>query len=297
MGYHTAHWENTTMTDWGMILSIGLIQNMFYATILASVLCGIIGTYVVVKRIVFVSGGIAHATFGGVGFAYYAQSVLLVSWFDPMLGAMVFAVGAALIIGSPRISKRLREDSTIGVLWVVGMALGVLFISLTDHSAVLVRSYESILFGNVLLVSTQDLQFMMVMIVAVLALVAFFYRDLQIVTFDEIHARITGINVTFMNTLLYVLVALTCVFVMNVVGIVLVIALLTIPAAMASMFSNDLRQIMLLAIVSSLVLSLLGLVFAIEFNIPPGASIVLTIAAFFLISLGVKSLNDRGYLS
>lgn len=285
------------MTDWASILSISLIQNMFYATILASILCGIIGTYVVVKRIVFVSGGIAHATFGGVGFAYYLQSVFLISWFDPMLGALFFAIGSALIIGSPRINKRLREDSTIGVLWVVGMALGVLFINLSDHNVVVVRSYESILFGNVLLVSSQDLQFMLVMILVVLGLVAFFYRDLQIVTFDEIHARISGINVTLMNTLLYILVAMTSVMVMNIVGIVLVIALLTIPAAMASMFSNDLKQIMVLAVASSLVLSLLGLVLAIAYNVPPGASIVLTLAAFFLISMGVKTLYEKGYLS
>ncbi len=285
------------MTDWASILSISLIQNMFYATILASILCGIIGTYVVVKRIVFVSGGIAHATFGGVGFAYYLQSVFLISWFDPMLGALFFAIGSALIIGSPRINKRLREDSTIGVLWVVGMALGVLFINLSDHNVVVVRSYESILFGNVLLVSSQDLQFMLVMILVVLGLGAFFYRDLQIVTFDEIHARISGINVTLMNTLLYILVAMTSVMVMNIVGIVLVIALLTIPAAMASMFSNDLKQIMVLAVASSLVLSLLGLVLAIAYNVPPGASIVLTLAAFFLISMGVKTLYEKGYLS
>ncbi len=297
MGYPTVPWESMTMTDWSMILSISLIQNMFYATLMASILCGIIGTYVVIKRIVFVSGGIAHATFGGVGFAYYVQSVLLVSWFDPMIGAMVFAVGAALIIGSPRVNQRLRDDSTIGVLWVVGMALGVLFINLTDHSVVQVRSYESILFGNVLLVSTQDLQIMAIMIVVILAVVAFLYRDLQIVTFDEAHARITGINVTLMNTLLYVLVAITCVFVMNIVGIVLVIALLTMPAALASMFSNDMRKIMGLAIVSATILSLLGLVLAIEFDIPPGASIVLTLGVFFMISMGIKTLHEKGYIS
>ncbi len=282
------------MTDWGMVLSIGLIQNMFLATIMASVVCGVIGTYVVVKRIVFVSGGIAHTTFGGVGFAYYLQSVYLVSWFTPMIGAIVFAVAAALIIGSPRINKIVREDSTIGVLWVVGMALGVLFISLTDHNVVLVRSYESILFGNVLLVSSQNLQVMAVMGIVILSLVAYLYRDLQILTFDETQARISGINVTLMNILLYVLVALTCVFVMNIVGIVLVIALLTLPAAIASMFSNDLRQIMVLATVCALVLSFLGLVLSIEFSIPPGASIVLTLAVFFMLSLGIKSYHDRG---
>ncbi|MGE4274925.1 MAG: metal ABC transporter permease [Candidatus Methanomethylophilaceae archaeon] len=281
------------MTDWATILSIGLVQNMFLASIVASLACGIIGTFVVVKRIVFISGGIAHTTFGGVGFAYYLQSVLLAYWFTPMLGAILFAVSAAVIIGLPSVSKRLREDSTIGVLWVVGMALGVLFIALTDHSRVTVRSYESILFGNILLVGNNELVLMLVLAVLILVVVAYFYRDLQIVTFDETHARLTGINVPLMNLVLYVMVALTCVFIMNIVGIVLVIALLTIPAAMASLFTQDLKETMIWASASSMALSVLGLLLAIHLNLPPGSTLVLVMGLTFILAMLVKSTMDR----
>lgn len=281
------------MTDWATILSIGLVQNMFVAAIVASLACGIIGTFVVVKRIVFISGGIAHTTFGGVGFAYYLQSVFFVTWFSPMIGAIFFAVTAAIIIGMPSINKKLREDSTIGVLWVVGMALGVLFIALTDHSKVTVRSYESILFGNILLVGTNELVLMIILAILILGMVAYFYRDLQIVTFDETHARLTGINVTLMNLMLYIMVALTCVFIMNIVGIVLVIALLTIPAAMASLFTENLKETMLWASVSSIVLSVLGLLLAIEFDLPPGSTLVLVMGTVFILAMVGKSISDR----
>ena len=281
------------MTDWSAIFSITLVQNMFVATVIASIACGIIGTYVVVKRIVFISGGIAHTTFGGVGFAYYLQSVFLLTWFSTMMGAIFFAVTAGIIIGLPSVSKRLREDSTIGVLWVVGMALGVLFLSLTDHSQVTVRSYESILFGNILLVGSNDLWLMTGLTVLILLLVSFFYNDLQIVTFDEVHAKMTGINVTAMNLMLYVMVALTCVFIMNIVGIVLVIALLTMPAAMASMFTGDLKETMVWATLCSIVFSAMGLLLAIEFNIPPGSTVVLVLGVVFIISMVAKALNER----
>ncbi|MFA7342535.1 MAG: metal ABC transporter permease [Candidatus Methanomethylophilaceae archaeon] len=281
------------MTDWATIFSIGLVQNMFMAAIIASLACGIIGTFVVVKRIVFISGGIAHTTFGGVGFAYYLQSVFLVSWFSPMIGAILFAVTAAIIMGLPSINEKIREDSTIGVLWVVGMALGVIFISLTDHSQVTVRSYESILFGNILLVGNNELFLMVALACLILAVVAFFYRDLQIVTFDETHAKLSGINVGLMNLVLYVMVALTCVFIMNIVGIVLVIALLTIPAAMASLFTENLKETMIWASFSSMALSVLGLLMAIHFNLPPGSTLVLVLGATFILVLGGKSLIER----
>lgn len=282
------------MTDWAYILSIGLVQNMFMAAALASVLCGVIGTYVVVKRIVFIGGGIAHTTFGGVGFAYWLQSTFLLSWFTPIMGAILFAVSSALIISLPSVREKMREDSTIGVLWVTGMALGVIFMEMVDPSVVTVRSYESILFGNILLVSSSTLSIMALLSVVVLAIAVYFYRDFQIVTFDETHAKISGINVNLINAILYILIALTCVFVMNVVGIVLVIALLTIPAAMANMFSKDLKTMMVLATLFSLTLSFLGIIVAIAADVPPGASIVLTMTVFFLLASGMSRFAVKG---
>jgi zinc transport system permease protein len=145
------------MVDWVAAFSMPLIQNMFMVAAIACVLCGVVGTLVVVKRMVFVTGGIAHTTFGGVGLAYYVMSVVAVSWFTPMIGAALFAVVSAVIMALPAVSKKLREDSVIGVLWSVGMALGVIFMSLMDRSVVTPRSFESILFGDILLVGSFEL--------------------------------------------------------------------------------------------------------------------------------------------
>ncbi|MDR3282231.1 MAG: metal ABC transporter permease [Candidatus Methanoplasma sp.] len=267
---------------------------MFLATALAGILCGVIGSYVVVKRIVFISGGIAHATFGGVGLAYYIQSVLLVGWFSPMIGAALVGVTVALVMVFPSVSQRLREDSVIGVLWAVGMAMGVIFIAMSDPSAVFMKSYEAILFGNVLLVSTGTVATMAVAAFLILVPVTYFYRDLQILTFDESHARISGINVTLMNAFLYSAVAVTCVLVMNVVGVIMVMALITLPASTAALFSNGMKETMIMSVVLSLTLSAAGLVLAVHWDwIPPGAMVVLVLAVAFAAAIAVRKVRDR----
>ena len=138
------------------LLQYPFVQRMFIAGFLVSIACGIIGSYVVIKRIVFISGGIAHTTFGGIGFVYYLQSLGVVV-IEPLLGALLFSLTSAIILALPIIRKRFREDSTIGVLWVVGMALGVLFLNQVDRTRVLIQDPFSILFGNVLLITMQDL--------------------------------------------------------------------------------------------------------------------------------------------
>ncbi|MFA6710685.1 MAG: metal ABC transporter permease [Candidatus Methanomethylophilaceae archaeon] len=281
------------MSDWISMLSMPLIQNMFIATTVACVLCGVIGTYVVVKQMVSVTGGIAHTMFGGIGLAYYLESVLLVSWFTPMDGALLFAVISALVLSIPTISRRLGQDSVIGVLWAAGMAIGVIFMNLVDYSVVTPRSYESILFGDVLLVGQTDILLMVTVTVAISAIVLWFYRDLQLLTFDETHAKLTGINVNLMKTLLYLMVAITCVMITNIVGIVLIIALMTIPAAMANLFSSSLGEMMLSSIVLSIVFSLLGLILAINFDLPPGGTVTITITVAFLIAFVAKNLSER----
>lgn len=282
------------MADWSMLMSISLIQNMFMATIVASILCGVIGTLVVVKRIVFVGGGIAHTTFGGVGFAYWAQSSFAAFWLSPMLGAAMFGIGAAIILCMPSVSKRMREDSTIGVLWVIGMALGVIFMGLVDPSTgVFPRSFESVLFGDVLLVSRDDLLIMAVVSAIIVAITSYLYRDLQVLTFDETHAKLSGMNVLAMNILLYILIALTCVMSMNVVGIVLVIALITIPASVAGMISDDLKENMIFAVAFAIVFSIVGLIVAIELDLPPGSSVTLCLGLLFVVALAAKSLAGR----
>ena len=281
------------MSDSISMLSMPLIQNMFIATVVACVLCGMIGTYVVVKRMVSVTGGISHTMFGGIGLAYYLESVLLVSWFTPMDGALLFALISALILSIPTISKRLRQDSVIGVLWAAGMAIGVIFMNLMDYSVVTPRSYESILFGDVLLVGQNDI-FLMIMVTAVVSIIVIWlYRDFQLLTFDETHAKLTGINVNLMNTVLYLMVAITCVMITNIVGIVLIIALMTIPAAMANLFSNSLGEMMLSSIVLSIIFSILGLIFAVTFDLPPGGTVTITITIAFLIAFGARYVSEK----
>ncbi len=278
------------MTDIIGYLGIPLIQNMFMATVLACILCGIIGTYVVVNRMVAVTGGIAHTTFGGVGFAYYLMSVFAVSWMTPMLGALVFGIAAAVVMVLCKRMADIREDSVIGALWAAGMAIGVIFMFYMDRSVIVPSSYESILFGNMLLIDSGKLMVMTVITIAVVATVLFLYRDLRIMTFDRVHARISGINVDLLDLILHVLIAVTCVMVANVVGIVMIIALMTIPAAMGNLFSKDLKGTMLNGTVFAIVLSMIGLFMSLAMDTPPGATVVLVISAAFVLAMAVRKM-------
>ncbi|MDN5357857.1 MAG: metal ABC transporter permease [Candidatus Methanomethylophilaceae archaeon] len=277
------------MVDWIAAFSMPLIQNMFIVAAIACVLCGVVGTLVVVKRMVFVTGGIAHTTFGGVGMAYYLMSVFAVSWFTPMIGAAVFAVVSAVIMALPAVSRRMREDSVIGVLWSVGMALGVIFMSLMDRSVVTPRSFESILFGDILLVGNTELKIIAVVTIISLIVIATLFRDLQALTFDETHAKLSGINVTVMNVILYVIIAMTCVVALNVVGIVMVIALITIPAAMSNMFTESLKEMMIVSVILSLIMAFFGLIISIGVDIPPGATVSVTMGVLFVVAIVVKT--------
>jgi len=260
---------------------------MFIAAILASIVCGIIGTLVVVKRIVFVTGGISHSTFGGIGLAYLIQSALGLTWFDPMLGALLFALGAALILGSDWMKKKVREDSTIGIIWVVGMALGILFINMVDPTKVRIQDPMSILFGNILLIRTFDLLLMAVLVLVIAAVSILFFHDLQILTFDEEFAQLSGINVRLLNYLLLVMIAFTTVILIKVVGVILIIAMLTIPPAISGIYISRLKSMMIGAILISIILSITGAILSIEYDLPPGASIVTVMGAAFITARAV----------
>jgi zinc transport system permease protein len=267
------------------------VQRMFIAGLLASVACGIIGTYVVVKRIVFISGGIAHTTFGGIGFAYYLQYLGWI-FFEPLVGALIFALTAAIIMGLPFIRTRLREDSTIGILWVVGMALGILFLNQVDRSQILVQDPVSILFGNVLLIKMQDIYIMLGLLVLIIFVTIFLYKDLHILTFDEEFARISGIKVDFLYMVLMVLIALTTVVLIKVVGVVLVIAMLTIPAAISNLFTHNLKNMMFFAIIIGCIITFYGSLISLNYDLPPGATIVISLASLFIIALLIKNIKQ-----
>ena len=273
-------------------LGVPFIQRMLIAGILAALACGVIGTLVVVRRNVFIAGGISHTSFGGIGFAYYLQQ-LGWAWFDPMLGAVIFSVGAALFLGSEPIKKRFREDSTIGVIWVIGMAMGVLFLNFVDRNKVNVLSFESILFGNIMLTSFQDLVIMGSVGVFIILFTIFWFKDIEMLAFDDEFARISGIRVTLLNTAILIMIALTVTILIKVVGVVLVLAMLTIPAAIMNLFTKRLSMMMISATMLSIILTTMGNLLSIELDTPPGATIVMLMGAAFILSLLGKWIHTK----
>ncbi|MFW3146473.1 MAG: metal ABC transporter permease [Thermoplasmatota archaeon] len=270
-------------------LDLRFVQMMFIAGFLASLACGVIGTIVVVRRNVFIAGGIAHTTFGGIGIGYYIQDLGL-KWFDPMFGAVLVAVGAAVFLGLEPVKRRFREDSTIGVLWVIGMAVGILFMNMVNWNEVTYVSPESILFGDILLIGNNDLYIMGALLVLIFGFVLFFFKDLEAMAFDEEFARITGIKVSRMNMALLVLIALTVTILIKVVGVVLILAMLTIPAAVSNLFTKKLSSMMITATLSGLAMTFIGIILSLEFDTPTGATIVIIMGVVFLLSLLGKAI-------
>lgn len=272
------------------LLALPFVQRMFLAGLLASISCGVIGSYVVVRRIVFITGGVSHTTFGGIGFAYFLQDKAGWVGFDPLYGAVLVVLGAAALLSNSWIRQHMREDSAIGVVWVVGMAVGVLLLAAVDRTKVLVQDPVSILFGNILLIQTRDLVLMGILVLVILVAVVLLFKELQIVTFDEEFARLSGVPVGLINFALLALVGLTIVVLIKVVGVVLVIAMVTVPAATAGVFTRGLRSMMVLATIVSVVVTTLGGLVSLLFDLPPGAVIVLLLAVVFFSATGIRAL-------
>lgn len=264
------------------ILEYGFMRNALIAGILASIALGIIGTYVIVKRIVFIAGGISHSSFGGIGLAYYLG-------FDPILGAMMFAIGSALSIGV--ISKRTkqREDTVIGILWAVGMALGVIFIGLSSGYATDLFSY---LFGNILTVPTNDIYILLFFDIFIVLIVFIFYKEFLAISFDDEFAKVVAVPTEAIYLLLLCLIGLTVVMLIRIVGVILVIALLTIPSAVSSQFAHDLKKMMFLSIISGMIIITSGLWLSYELDLASGATIVLVGGVAFVLSSIYKKLGD-----
>ena len=264
-------------------LHYGFIQNAIIAGLLASIACGIVGVYVVVKRIIFISGGIAHASFGGIGLGYLLG-------FSPVLGALMFSLGSALGIGYINRQTKLTEDTAIGILWAMGMSLGIVFIGLAPGYAPDLFSY---LFGNILTVPTSDIILMAVMDAAILIIVIALWKEFRAVTFDEEYSTVLGLKTGLLYLLLLAMIALTVVILLRIVGMILIIALLSIPAALARQFTYDLKRTMLLAVGFGIVFSLGGLWISYELDLASGATIVLFGGVTLFAVTGVKRLMQR----
>ncbi len=253
------------------------LQTALLAGLLASIGTGVVGSFVVVKRIAFLAGGIAHSVLGGMGAALYFG-------FDPLLGALSAAVLAALTIGWVRLAWQAQEDTLIGALWAIGMAIGILFIAKTPGYGSDLMSY---LFGNILLVPPRELWLMAGLDLLLVLVVGLFYRQLLAICFDEELARLRGVNVSFYYLLLLVLVAVTVVLLIQVVGLILVIALLTLPAAVAGHYLHTVGRMMVLATLLGALLTSLGLALAYGPDLPVGPTIILLAGALYLASAGL----------
>jgi zinc transport system permease protein len=256
------------------------LRNALMTGVLASVACGVIGTYVVVRKITYIAGGIAHCVLGGIGAAVYLQRAHGWTPFDPLYGAIVAALLAAFIIGLVSLRAKQRVDTVIGALWAIGMASGILFLSRTPGYGEDLMSY---LFGNILMVTSDELWLIAALDAIVVAAGVLFYNQFLGVCFDEEFSRVRGINVDFYYLLLLLLAALTVVLLVAVVGVVMVIALLTIPAAVAAHFSSKLSQMMVLSAAFSIAFTTGGLAVSYGPNLPAGATIIVLAGATYLV--------------
>ena len=260
------------------IFSYEFMQNALLAGVLVSLVSGIIGTLVVLNRMVGISGGIAHAAYGGVGIASYFG-------FDPVLGAVLFSLLSSVTMGVAHRKLRERSDTMIGVMWAVGMATGIIFVSLTPGYRANLMSY---LFGSILAVSIQDIWWMAGIALATVLFVALFYRQLLAISFDEEFATVRNLPVTALSVLLLIMTGLAVVVAMRVVGLIMVIALLTIPSAIASMFFKNMRVIMLVAVGLGIVFISAGLVISFLSNLPAAAVIILLAGLVYFLAFVIK---------
>ena len=256
------------------LIQHNFLQTALLAGVLASLGCGVMGSYVVVKRIGYMAGGISHSVLGGMGAALFFG-------FSPTLGALLAAIGAALAIGLIKLRWRAQEDTLIGALWAIGMSVGVLFLSRTPGYSTDLMSY---LFGNILLVSQEQLLEMLVLDVLVITLVIAFYRQFLAISFDEEFARLRGVPVTPFYLLFLCLVAITVVMLVQVVGLVLVIALLTLPAAIAGHYVHTMGRMMLLASFLGALFTVAGTVVSWQLDIPAGATIIILAGVVYVLS-------------
>ncbi|MCW8906631.1 MAG: metal ABC transporter permease [Sedimenticola sp.] len=265
------------------VWSYEFLQNALIGGLLASIGCGIIGSYVVVKRIGYLAGGVSHSVLGGMGVAFFFGM-------SPLGGALVAAVASALLLGWVRLTWQEQEDTLIGALWAVGMAIGILFISRTPGYSVNLMSY---LFGNILMVDSAGIWMMAGIDLLILGTVALCYQQLLAVAFDEEFARLRGLPVTFYYLLLLCMVAVTVVLLIQVVGLILVIALLTLPAAIAAHYVQSLGRMMLLATLLGMLFTVVGLAIAYRPDLPAGATIILVAGVSYLVSLFASNFRKR----
>ncbi len=266
------------------ILNYTFMKNAVLAALLFSIVTGIIGTVAIEKKLISMSGGIAHASFGGIGLGYLLG-------FEPIWGGLLFAVGASSIISKLPKSTKMKADTMTGILWSFGMALGILFISLAPGYMPDMTSY---LFGDILSVSTDSLIYMAIFTIAVTLLFVMLYNHIILYLFDEDYARARGVNVNLLKWVVYIMIPVGIIVMVKVVGIILTIALMTIPVSIAKIFFKSIRNIVIFSMAFSFLFSIIGLAIAYYANIPSGVCIVIiSTLIFFILMLTRNGIQRR----
>lgn len=255
------------------LLSYDFFRNALIGIVLISIASAVIGTYIVSRRLVSISGGVTHACFGGLGLGYF------LGW-NPLVGAALFAIASSLGVQWMATRHRVREDSAIAVVWALGMAIGTLFIFLTPGY---VPELNTFLFGNILTISQADLWAFAIFTVVLLVFMGCFFQTIVICAFDADFARVKQLPVTFISTTMTVLVAICIVLTIRLVGVMLLMSMLTLPQMIAETYSHKFRSIMLLSVGVSLACSVAGVLLSTVIDVPCSALIVLTMAAAYIV--------------
>lgn len=265
------------------ILHLSFVQNALIAGVLVSVICAIIGSLIVINKMTFIAGGIAHGAYGGIGIAFFFS-------FEPLFGATMFALFLALIIATVTLNNRHKIDSVIGTIWAFGMAIGIIFIDITPGYNPDLMSY---LFGSILSVSEFDLIYIALLDFIAILLIVAFYRQFCAISFDSEFAKLRNVNVNSFYYTLICLIALCIVATIRVVGLILVIALLTIPPFIAQNLANRLGQMMVISAILSAFFCTFGLFLSIKFNLTSGAAIILIASFCFFIFTIISQISSK----
>ena len=262
------------------IFAYDFLTNAFIASILSGITCGIVGSYIVTRRIVFLSSGITHASFGGLGIALYAG-------INPILGALSFAALSSVGIEFASRRGHIREDSVVGIIWSLGMAIGALFMSLRPGYATDLTSY---LFGNILLVTPTDNLWLGIITVALIVGAFIWLRKLMYITFDEEYAKSQGINTTLVAYIMAVVIAVVIVLSIKIMGIILLLSLITIPTVIANDITKDFRLITPLSAIIAVIGNIAGFILSYEYDVPTGSCIIFILVVMLI---GIKLLTLR----
>jgi zinc transport system permease protein len=270
----------------GEILSYDFLVDALIACVLSGITCGVVGSYIVARRMVFLGGGITHASFGGLGMALYAGV-------DPLVGALSFATLSSVGIEFASRRGRMREDSAIGIIWALGMAIGAMFMSLRPGYATDLTSY---LFGNILLVDRQDILWLAILTAIIIIGAVSMLRRIMFVAFDEEYAKSQGIPVALLSYIMAVVVAITLVLSIKVMGIILLLSLMTIPTVIVNSLTKDYRRIALWSAVVATLGNIVGFVASYAWDMPTGSCIIFTLTGALicvkLLSLWRKRANS-----